>query len=846
MKSPSSPKDDILFTAFTPLATLHTQNDELDESGESERDLDLNASGNYQEPLICRELLETMIETVLDAESDRKLLTPREIDVLAAFCGLSLQAQHLFVYLVIYPKWHRLARLESVDSLPCGKLSSIIRELCRTMPTVELKEEDNVKMDQVPLHLSALKQEDSEAKPLVKTEPYCGTPSSSIVEIKPVMSRLLSTLRDPNPTSLCVTDSEMDLRQLVEYLEAEDLRNIAKELKIKPGKKRPELIEAIMNHSKTQPTIKTFFTPKVKAEPSLSSKVVDSHVRPLIMKKLQKLVRVDPDVVDIFRRLHIVYFRCTQYPSEVLPRPLRHLRRQYVQYTVSRSVIWADRATLLAYEDALKAEAMLDGVIPSAIVVDLEEEPPTSTTKRKRNSSPLDDAAKARAKEAKKDANAQAAVRKAEATVILLEDLLPQWSKYIEAKEQGLYLASVLERFEPGYVMTRAIWKGLKAFRVLKRSDRELDILNGLLRQTCWCISLRGAWHVRKAAILAENNLCKKGVAACMDGLQDADTALVYRPTLIKLLAKLQKRVSTEDQIDLAEPAKISKTAFLATRIHTDDKKTFEWMGKSGEGGPLAALLSQHYAKEYKSVMPGGLMLPTLFGLLFWDILFTPISGAFETHYQTCALDLCEDTFLAARQDAIPPARHYVKLHDREHRLAQLRVAGVHWNACSKEDLLALVRCIPPKILGTICEMFCQDYVSAHLGAPDLIAWDVERDEYVFVSVKATGHSCSRRQQAFRDVLARGGAAQEICVVGDGKKNKKTGKGKKVTDSDESGDDLDESEPESEQEEEDEDEDSGRTQQSQVPKKRGREVIVIDSDDEDYRPKKSKRKRTSG
>jgi hypothetical protein len=36
---------------------------------------------------------------------------------------------------------------------------------------------------------------------------------------------------------------------------------------------------------------------------------------------------------------------------------------------------------------------------------------------------------------------------------------------------------------------------------------------------------------------------------------------------------------------------------------------------------------------------------PTQFGLLFFDILFAPIDGAFETAYQSSPLDLTTDAF---------------------------------------------------------------------------------------------------------------------------------------------------------------------------------------------------------
>lgn len=43
-------------------------------------------------------------------------------------------------------------------------------------------------------------------------------------------------------------------------------------------------------------------------------------------------------------------------------------------------------------------------------------------------------------------------------------------------------------------------------------------------------------------------------------------------------------------------------------------------------------------------------ILTTLFGLLFWPILYMDIPGAFETPYQLAPLDLGDDSFYRSRQ----------------------------------------------------------------------------------------------------------------------------------------------------------------------------------------------------
>ena len=91
-----------------------------------------------------------------------------------------------------------------------------------------------------------------------------------------------------------------------------------------------------------------------------------------------------------------------------------------------------------------------------------------------------------------------------------------------------------------------------------------------------------------------------------------------------------------------------------------------------------------------------------LFGILFWDIIFAPIPGAFETPYQSAPLDIAEDTFYYARQDMIDERlreiehdagrpREIVDAVDTQHREKGTWCVGVRWGAFERQDLLDIV-----------------------------------------------------------------------------------------------------------------------------------------------------------
>ena len=91
-----------------------------------------------------------------------------------------------------------------------------------------------------------------------------------------------------------------------------------------------------------------------------------------------------------------------------------------------------------------------------------------------------------------------------------------------------------------------------------------------------------------------------------------------------------------------------------------------------------------------------GRIVYTIFGLLFWDIIFTTIPGAFETPFQVAPLDIDTDTFYHSRRELFEKrlteikqgkAREIIRNVDSKHRDNQTLCIGVKWDLIEKEDL---------------------------------------------------------------------------------------------------------------------------------------------------------------
>ena len=113
--------------------------------------------------------------------------------------------------------------------------------------------------------------------------------------------------------------------------------------------------------------------------------------------------------------------------------------------------------------------------------------------------------------------------------------------------------------------------------------------------------------------------------------------------------------------------------------------------------------------------------MTTLFGLLFWDVLFASIPGAFETPYQFAPLDLAEDTFYYSRQHLVDPRITAIEAGDGAEILERAYDAnlgrmcvGVRWDLFEKEDLLGIVRVCLSRARRAKCRSLYPRSVTVH------------------------------------------------------------------------------------------------------------------------------------
>ncbi|OJA16026.1 hypothetical protein AZE42_04282 [Rhizopogon vesiculosus] len=864
-------------------------------------------SGDTSEkkPNVYVELFEEMLRTLVETEGH--LFNLEELDYIWRYAALSPNAKFLMTKLLLrkFNTWHRLDSLkfeaeigstegliqaideicaapgqvkeDSVDeaqgnameerevinltfdhndvytpsSLPSNTLQSQLYEnLAPLMHQIPTAVPSTVKAEDVPISLDTLSAANAIAGPSsMKLEDI------PMDDAKPDTNHL-DTLPEPTVV-LAENESEMDLPTLLECLRVDELRTIVKQMRVvKAGSKKPDMINALLRNSCTQSTLFDFATTKTQPSQSL--------LLPALLSRFKK--------------------------------------RSYASVTSTRTRdIWPTREALLAYEEALEQEGIVDaafagdfatggvkrefrtpatgglqfkmpatpstgtGRLQTPMSTTSVQTPSTtvsatpSSTRKGKPQSRSDPKADVSVKVEKSDS---VRVRGARIVKEIFEQAYPHWQALVKVKSEDGSAEKVreygFERFESGYILTRLICKGAYSLGILGEHDYELRVLESLLAQRRWRRGRRGRWYERRALILEkyaardhEMKWAQRALVACVEALEDDDTHIVYRPKLERRLTALEKKLNLDyadrhtsegnllrsvsvsfegvrvchraaslkldrtgrNTSTSAKPGVITTAGGIAkflspvksdatkadvvsvsvkceqTSRRKEEKGKSIWIGRDNLEVHVETLALQWYEDQgFKGIHSETRIITTLFGILFWDIIFLPVPGAFETPFQTAPLDIVEDSFYHARRDVIEArlkeledgrGEDIAKRVEGEHRARNTWCVGVDWSLLEEGEIIEIVRCLGGKALSVICRLFCEDYAGRRSGGPDLFVWNADTGDCKFVEVKGPGDNLQENQKVWIDVLLRAQAAVEVCLVCEKGKGNEANIGKK-------------------------------------------------------------------
>lgn len=592
------------------------------------------------------------------------------------------------------------------------------------------------------------------------------------------------------------------LEEASSLLKLDELKAIAKEAKVQ-GKNKSELLKALRKNSQGQGGLGWAILKRSETEESGSPEgrfladeetvgeresrdgtnvSRDSYFVRKILASTGPCIRLSAPVLKLFERVHLVFYRSTEWTEKSLTTIIlaRISRRNFPEYIVSRSTnIFSSRFDLLEFEASIRTQFNIDFILEF------------NGTVRKDGLQKVKD---------------------------VFEEVYPRWRVILEEeqrKEDRVYESgegAYLRRFSPAWVYTRIVHKGTYVLGRFKEHEREHQMLTELLDQHLFHAARRGAWYQRKALLEehymwalkfddgrtedAQKKHWKKiALQTCEDGLQDRECHLIYHYDLQKRVAKLEKslKMAKREQHDFGHVrlGKPVERFVEGIRIEKDRTPSRNGTRKDSDAGPRrggktiwvderegggecsveAMCLSWYRDQGWKGYHSEGGIVRTLFGYLFYDVLFTYIPNVFQTPYQACPLDLHTDAFYPSRASEInhrlveigngDASRLLQEVYDREHE-RQTCVVGIDWSY-SLEDLLEIVQCFQGEALATVCKVMAQEYQQRGGGIPDLFLWHPENREVMFSEVKSENDRLSDTQRLWIHVLTGAGIKVELC-----------------------------------------------------------------------------------
>ena len=520
------------------------------------------------------------LDTVLEHEAH--LFDEKEKAIFASWRSLDYQSQYLYVRLFLRKThaWHRVSRLGYHADI--ANLDAAVAELqkCR--------------------HLFATRRTPQD---VLEVAGETAVPNDSDFAFAESSDEHINTLDEAS--SLLLLD---------------ELKAVAREAKVQ-GKNKQELLSAFRSSSGRQSGLDFHTLPTLNTEDSAASaeemtlkgmednntqgssrRNRDAHYTQKILHHTGECIRLSEDSVKLFERVHLVFYRSTEWTEKSLTTTIlaKISRRNFPNYIVSRSAnVFVDRALLLEFESSLRLQFKVDNILEF-----------NGTT-------------------------GQAGFEEVQS---IFEEVYPRWQALLaeeQVKEDRLYdegEGAYLRRFNPAWVYTRIVHKGLLPLARFKNHAREHEVLTNLLQQRLFHPARRGAWYQRKAlieehymhALTSTDGRSAEGqrqhwkkvaLRTCEQGLEDRDCHLIYHYDLQKRIRKLEKtlKVPVRRQHDFG-PFALAKPVECTVRGVQIDKESHRARQKQQQYRPTRDIRQRHSSAS-RSPAPeskGGRTTPTL------------------------------------------------------------------------------------------------------------------------------------------------------------------------------------------------------------------------------------------
>ncbi|XP_059801813.1 fanconi-associated nuclease 1 isoform X1 [Hypanus sabinus] len=364
------------------------------------------------------------------------------------------------------------------------------------------------------------------------------------------------------------------------------------------------------------------------------------------------------------------------------------------------------------------------------------------------------------------------------------------WTDLEKSSDIRFYreLPVYLRCFTAGWVYTRIRFRGVEILQRLDMYKEAVEELKSLLDQDIFCPERRGCWWDRLTLNLLQHlKQTDQAIHYLREGLADTCVHTGYRLALQQRALRIRDSPGFRKWHHLLQDLPVMDMEQVP---HVMIKgRTCPGMGNamflleeqadstiicSVEAVSLAYYRQQGFDQ---GIHGEGATFLTLFGLLFWEIIFLPgIPDVFRSPFQTCPLDLYTDYFYRQRKEPIELRLSF--LQDASTETLHTLIADV-WNShkdtanalvnweifSSLQQAQSLVSCLGGLFLSGICKILAVDLRHCRGGLPDLVVWNSQSLRYKLAEVKGPTDRLSHKQIVWLDWLRKLGAEVEVCHV---------------------------------------------------------------------------------
>ena len=339
-------------------------------------------------------------------------------------------------------------------------------------------------------------------------------------------------------------------------------------------------------------------------------------------------------------------------------------------------------------------------------------------------------------------------------------------------------------RFEPDWVRAKMATIGIT---LLERHGRLTDAVAMLTRLLSCpiCPERRGTWYLRLIINLNHLGRLKDATQACDRALQDPWVRCGDRLGIQRRALRLARKVKSWGTLgarwrsDILWEAPIDSIRAQALNSSVREKKRYCTISEVGEATvSVEELAIMHYAEEdagsWRGVHSESRAWMTLFGLLFADVILSPVPGVFHGPFQSAPLDLGTDSFVEVRRDDITKILSEIRrgegpkiVRDVWRRYYGTAIYGVSWVLLSLDELCDIILGLGGAALAEVMGLIAEDTSGWTGGAPDLLLWRHSSCEpkVKAVEVKSKNDQLSDQQRAWLLALRDAGVTVAVCRV---------------------------------------------------------------------------------